>query len=286
MRTKLIATAVAGAALAGSIATGVGLAGANAGTNATAAKLTATSCKRTVEPIRVVSLNVKSNPLMSAGKVRADVDKAAKLGADVIMWQEIQPDYYKNIVRSENSTGGNGRWKHYFTGYAIPISIRVAGDSPWVVKDTGVRKMHNGMAKVSPHRYVTWLKVYNKQSRQTTILMNTHMVSGAWNGRYNRADDWRKKMWNIHFAKQSELIKDFSNRGYTVVYGGDFNRMEMGKFTARDSRITVHGIDKIGVVRTANDRIEKVTVRKTVGGFNSDHDAKRVSVRVSGCAAS
>jgi hypothetical protein len=286
MRTKLIATAVAGTALAASVATGVGLSGANAGTSTQAAQATTTSCKCTVDRDRVVSLNVKSNPLMSAYKVRADVDKAAKLGADVIMWQEIQPDYYKNIVRAENSTGGNGQWKHYLTGYAIPISIRVGGDSPWVVRDTGVKLMHGGLAKVSPNRYVTWIKAYNKQSRQTTIFMNTHMVSGAWNGKDNYRDDWRKKMWNIHFAKQSELIKDFSNRGYTVVYGGDFNRQEMAKFTARDSRITLHGIDKIGVVRTANDRIEEVTVRKTVGGFYSDHDAKRVSVRVSGCAAS
>ena len=44
-------------------------------------------------------------------------------------------------------------------------------------------------------------------------------------------------------------------------------------------------IDKIGVVRTGNDRIEEVTLRRTMGGFNSDHDAKQVAVRVSGCAS-
>jgi hypothetical protein len=277
MRTKLIATAATAAALTASVATGVGLA------TASAADRAAAGCNRTQDRDRVLSLNVKSNPLMSAAKVRADVDRAARLGVDVIMWQEISPRYYKDIVRAEDSTGGNGHWRHLLTGYEVPISIRVGGDSPWEVRSTGVRKMHGGLAKVSPNRYVTWVKAYNKRSHQTTVFMNTHMVSGAWNGVPNKADDWRKRMWNVHFDQQSALVKEFSDRGLTVVYGGDFNRRDMAKFHPRDSRISLHGIDRIGVVRTANDRIEKLVERRTVGGFNSDHDAKLVRVVVSGC---
>lgn len=244
----------------------------------------ASSCTRTNDRIRVVTLNVKSNPTMSADKVRSDIHRAAGLGADVIMWQEIQPDYYKRILRAERITApGKGQWVHLQTGYEVPISVRVGGDSPWVVEGQGARKMHDGKAKVSPNRYVTWVRLYNKKSHQTTVFANTHMVSGAWNGRPNPADAWRKRMWNVHFDTQRDLMQDFVRRGYTVVYGGDLNRAAMPSFGANDRPITLHGIDHLGLLRAPDDRVEELVERTTIGGFHSDHDAKRVRIVVSGC---
>ena len=98
MRTRLVATAVAVAALAASIATGFGLSAADAAPKkherlvvrqavaqpkpakakrTKPARPVASSCTRTRDTVRVVSLNVKSNPTMSAAKVRHDVHRAA-----------------------------------------------------------------------------------------------------------------------------------------------------------------------------------------------------------------
>jgi hypothetical protein len=78
-------------------------------------------------------------------------------------------------------------------------------------------------------------------------------------------------------------MQGFVAQGYTVVYGGDFNRIDLPSFGANDRPITLHGIDHLGLLKTPNDRVEEIIERSTVGGFNSDHDAKRVRVVVSGC---
>ena len=278
MRAKIgVLTAlvtVAGASLVG----GFGLVGGAVAADKQGA------CVPAEDQIRAVTLNVQALPLMPRDKVVADVDKAAGLGADVLMWQEIQPDYYKDAVRAEKlNDPKRGEWRTFQLDLAVPISVRLGGDSPWEYVSDGRKLMHGGREKVSPNRYISWVVLKDRSSGRKTVFMNTHMVSGAWNGKENTADPWRKEMWQQHRTEQTRVIDDFNAKGMSVVYGGDFNRQNVAPFSARDKQVVDTGIDHLGVVLAPGDTLPAVQKKQSVGGFNSDHPAKLMKATVSGC---
>lgn len=163
----------------------------------------------------VVSMNVKSNPVMSQDKVRHDVQRAAKTG-EIIGWQEIAPQRYKDAIR--NLKGFN----HFMPkGLETPISWKA---DKFKLLDSGVERMHGGLAKVSPHRQVAWVKLQDKETGKTIIHMNTHLVSGAFNSKVQRSDPWRKAMWARHIEKMGNLVEKFEKKGFPVTITGDFNR--------------------------------------------------------------
>ncbi|GAB3700685.1 hypothetical protein [Mariniluteicoccus flavus] len=142
--------------------------------------------------------------------------------------------------------------------------------------------MHGGKAPISPNRYISWVVLKDRASGRRTVFMNTHMVSGAWNATHDDTDPWRQARWNEHRTKQMARVEAFVKAGHSVVYGGDFNRQEMGKLHPRDEQVSPRGIDKVGVVLATGDQVEKVHARETVQ-LNSDHNAKVVKATLSGC---
>lgn len=214
----------------------------------------------------VVSMNVKSNPLMSQDKVRHDVQRAAKTG-EIIGWQEIGPERYKDAIR--NLKG----FEHFMPrGLETPISWK---KDQFKLLDSGVEKMHGGLAKVSPHRQVAWVKLQNKETGETIIHMNTHLVSGAWNSRVQRSDPWRKKMWNQHIEKMGNMVERFEKKGFPVTISGDFNRNQfkvLGDKVKYDSglragtrgRSTLDYIMHTGKLRKLSTRVDR--------NFASDHN--------------
>lgn len=232
-------------------------------------------CTKQAEVFRVASINIKSNPVMNKAKVLADVRKSAHLGADVIFRQEIAAKYpwYANSVKQVRITKkGRGQWVHFHLGTEAPITVREGGNSPWSVMRAGTKTLHKGLKKVSPHRVMTWVVAKHKRTGELTAFVNTHFVSGAWRAGSSH-HDWRQKMWNSSFKQMRAKIAAFHRQGISVVYGGDFNRNPMASFSKFDKRISLHGIDRIGFNRMAGESV-RVSKRVTVGGFNSDHDAK------------
>lgn len=230
---------------------------------------------------RVESINIKSNPLMSADKVRDDVSRAMAQGSDVVMMQEIAPKYYKDIVKAVKAPAGKGTWGIAALSVEVPILYRTGGDSPWTYVNSGYTKTHGGLAKVSPSRYYSWVVLENKYNHSRTAFVNTHMVSGAWTPGHT-AQQWRKDMWNKHFKAQAARMKAIADSGYSVVFGGDFNRNDFpDKFVWTQRWIAGNGIDKIGFIPAKTDGAVSIVTAKTVGGFHSDHDAKVVRFRVS-----
>lgn len=143
--------------------------------------------------------------------------------------------------------------------------------------------MHGGRAAVSPNRYLSWVVLKHRSSGRKTVFMNTHMVSGAWNGKDNTDDPWRKEMWLKHRAEQTKVINDFTAQGMSVVYGGDFNRQNVEPFSPRDKQVVDTGIDHLGVVLAPGDELAGVQTAQAIDGYNSDHKAKLMRVTVSGC---
>jgi hypothetical protein len=217
----------------------------------------------------VVSMNVKSNPLMSQDKVRHDVQRAAKTG-EIIGWQEIGPERYRDAIR--NLKG----FSHFMPrGLETPISWKT---SEFKLLDSGVERMHGGLAKVSPHRQVAWVKLQNKETGETVIHMNTHLVSGAWNSKVQRSDAWRKAMWNRHIEKMGRLVERFEKQGHPVTISGDFNRNHfkvLGDKVVYASGLhaDTHGKSTLDyVMHTRNSGLKKVSTRVD-RNYASDHNA-------------
>lgn len=217
----------------------------------------------------VVSMNVKSNPEMSQDKVVRDVRRAAKAG-DIIGWQEIAPERYRDAIRDLPG------FDHFMPkGLQTPISWK---SKEFKLLDSGVERMHGGQAGVSPHRTVAWVKLQNKETGETMIHMNTHLVSGAWNNEQTRSDPWRKAMWNRHMDKMGKLVERFEKKGHPVTITGDFNRNHFkvfGNKVAYDSgiRAGTHGSSTLDyVMHTRHESLEKVSNRVDTR-FNSDHNA-------------
>jgi len=217
----------------------------------------------------VVSMNVKSNPEMSQDKVVHDVRRAARSG-DIIGWQEIGPERYRQAIRDLPG------FDHFMPkGLQTPISWK---SKDWKLLDSGVERMHGGEAKISPNRNVAWVKLKNKETGETMIHMNTHLVSGAWNSKQQASDPWRKAMWNQHIEKMGRLIERFERQGHPVTITGDFNRNHFKAFgnqVAYDSNIHVgtHGGSTLDYVMHArNEALKKLSTRVD-DHFASDHNA-------------
>jgi endonuclease/exonuclease/phosphatase family metal-dependent hydrolase len=216
----------------------------------------------------VVSMNVMSNPEMSQAKVVHDVKRAAKTG-DIIGWQEIAPERYRDAIR--DLPGFN----HFMPkGLQTPISWR---SKEFKLLDSGVERMHGGKAGISPHRTVAWVKLQNKDTGETMIHMNTHLVSGAWNSKKQASDPWRQKMWKQHMEKMGNMIERFEKKGFPVTITGDFNRNHFkvfGNKVAYDSGIHAgtHGKSTLDyVMHLRHEALRKVSSRVD-DNFASDHN--------------
>jgi len=217
----------------------------------------------------VVSMNVKSNPEMPQAQVRHDVQRAAKTG-DIIGWQEIGPQRYKDAIR--DLKGFNTFMP---PGLQTPISWNT---DKFKLLDSGVKKMHGGLAGVSPHRQVAWVKLKNRETGQVMIHMNTHLVSGAWNSKQQPTDPWRQKMWRKHISQMKDMVERFEKQGFPVTISGDFNRNHfrvLGDQVKYDSGLhaNTHGRSTLDyVMHTPHRELQKLGTR-TDNRYHSDHNA-------------
>lgn len=223
---------------------------------------------------RTVNINVKSNPEMSQRRVEHDVKRAAEAGG-LIGWNEIGPERYFKAVKALGD-----EWGHYMPhdgGLHIPNPISWKKDV-WKKEDAGFLRTHGGKAKVSPNRYITWVKLKHRASGQEVVRINTHLVSGAWKPGHRPTTEWRREMWRTHIEKLHRVVDTFEKQGLTVIVGGDFNRDSfevLGKQVKYDNKLNVgtHGRSTLDyLMHTRSSHLRRVGGR-VQHGYESDHDA-------------
>lgn len=230
-----------------------------------------------------LNLNVKSNPVMSQKAVLHDIRKASH-EAGLIGWNEIGPARYFDAVRSLGPD-----WGHYMPkdgGLHIPNPISWK-KSVWQKEDAGFVRTHHGLAKVSPNRYITWVKLKHRASNQEVVRINTHLVSGAFSHGHRPTTEWRQHQWHVHMQKLEKLVHHFESQGLRVIVGGDFNRdsfQVLGKQVAYDNKLNVgtHGRSTYDyLMHTRHSGLKRVGGR-VQRGFASDHDAVVARYALSG----
>ncbi|MFO0599525.1 MAG: hypothetical protein U0228_29740 [Myxococcaceae bacterium] len=236
--------------------------------------MTVTSSRPHRFTFRTVNINVKSNPEMRQSAVLHDVRRAAQSGG-LIGWNEIGPERYFQAVKSLGPD-----WGHYMPrdgGLHIPNPISWK-KSVWQKEDAGFVRTHHGLAKVSPNRYITWVKLKHRASGKEIVRINTHLVSGAWSHGHRPTTAWRQHQWKVHMQKLDHLVQHFEKQGLQVIVGGDFNRDSfkvLGNHVAYDNKLNVgtHGRSTYDyLMHTTNGHLRRV-MAKVQGGYASDHDA-------------
>lgn len=221
-----------------------------------------------------VTFNVKSNPVMPQAAVVHDVKEAATQG-DLIGWNEIGPDRYFDAIKQLGPEWGHYMPRDGHLRIPNPISWK---KSEWKLEDEGFLRTHHGKERVSPNRYITWVKLKNRETGQSVIRVNTHLVSGAWNGRVEASDPWKQQMWKLHMEKLGKLVDRLEAQGCPVVIGGDFNRNHfkvMGDEVRYDSgtHTRTHGGATLDYVMSSRDPRLHATRTHVDRDTRSDHDA-------------
>ncbi|WP_338281020.1 endonuclease/exonuclease/phosphatase family protein [Corallococcus caeni] len=138
--------------------------------------------------------------------------------ADVIGWQEV------DTAEGHNKLEALEYYSHFRPGddrldarNSIAISWR---KNKFEKTGDGSRLTHGGEAGVTPSRFVNWVVLKNLATGAKLAFVNTHYISGAWNGEHPE----RQERWRTHNAVVREVVAELLGRGLPVVLVGDFNR--------------------------------------------------------------
>lgn len=243
---------------------------------------------------RLVTANIKSNPLMRQSYVDADI-AAVRLLGDVILWQEIAPQRYKDTLHTLMPNRA-----HVALGTEVPITYKPwqwrpateqelpdfsnAPDDlfPRGVTVTGAIRMHGARKRVTPVRYVTYAILTSVNGTGPIVVwMNTHMISGAWSNRHLLTREWRRARWREHFSKQQRLVTYFTSKGLTVIGGGDMNRGDsMPKFSFKQRWLAQGGIDHLYCIEPDGGTRVALNEMRSVPGLHTDHKPRVASLTV------
>jgi exonuclease III len=193
--------------------------------------------------------------------------------ADVIGWQEVDTamghnklealEYYDHFRPGDNRLDARN---------SIAISWR---KNKYVRTGGGSRLTHGGEAGVTPARFVNWVVLKNLVTGEKLAFINTHYISGAWNGDHPE----RQERWRIHNAVVREVVADLLATGLPVVLVGDFNR-HLSQDIPGMYHLPTAGVDgvpidqiyiRLGIGTGPADRLEK---------YGSDHFAYRATVEL------
>lgn len=220
---------------------------------------------------RLGTFNVQAVPVMDQGDVNEDTGKVRDY-ADIVVWQEIGPDRYKDSVAGlapEFRT-----FQPEGLGNTTPISWR---PDKFEVEARGVELLHESMSGVMAARGIVWVKLRLRGTRQRYVVVNTHYVPGAWGP---NGTSTRQTVWNIGNRRHKALIARFVRSDITVIGGGDFNKEGQVLGAGIEGRpvryLTDTGIDHLYVV--PNARLRLVHLWTEIYRANSDHNFKAAGV--------
>ncbi|NOJ91368.1 hypothetical protein D7W82_04210 [Corallococcus sp. CA049B] len=192
--------------------------------------------------------------------------------ADIIGWQEV------DTAEGHSKLGAMDAYAHFRPGddrldarNSIAISWR---KNKFEKTGDGSRLTHGGEAGVTPSRFVNWVVLKNLETGAKLAFINTHYISGAWNGEHPE----RQERWRTHNTVVREVVAELRGRGLPVVLVGDFNRA-----LSQD----IPGMNHLNTAGVSGVPIDQIYVTVGIGTgpaerlekYGSDHFAYTATVR-------
>lgn len=225
--------------------------------------------------MRLVTANIGRK--QNIQQTRADFETIRSLGG-IVGFQEIdeEPDpapehaFLRGVLGPKfNLVGADTR---------VPVAV----PKPYKVLASHTVFGTGGVKVWSPARYFVVaiierqglsdkLKALFKRNQEAFVVINTHYPAGAYHGtRPPAAKRELKKHWDEQFENHKKLVKKYVDRGYTVFWTGDVNRVDMPRVHPRERQVVTAGIDSISYVE---GKVKVKAFGKGSRKLYSDHDA-------------
>lgn len=229
----------------------------------------------------VVTANIGRKHLDQRQRAIRDVRHAVKSGGrflkPLVGWQEIgEGDDDGREPRWINEYFGKG-YRNVFekdkAAHRVPISV----PSEFTVVDSRSTPVHKGLGGVTPNRVINQVVLELAADPQLKfVFANTHYVAGAFNGKQDSHEAWRRRMWQRHFDKhRDEVLEHWRAKGLPVIWTGDVNRSPMPELLPRrEKRVFKRGIDQIAWVPGTNGTEISLKGTKTVDMHVDSHNAR------------
>lgn len=232
--------------------------------------------RTTLTPIDHVHLNIRAD--MAADRVRADVTEAFSTRPDTLVFNECTR-VTRAAIREHAKTLGYGVFIPKGAGDQLAVCWR-RDRFTLLLKKAVLAGL--GRRDVSPNRYVARVRLQDRATGKTVVVIGTHMVSSGWTGVWH-LEMWRRAHWHAHMAVMRRVVRRAVAANDLVIWSGDMNRPTWAfkgrlfprlRFSGTCSVVAstgpTHGktrFDYTGAV----SRVTKVTAKATTFDAHSDH---------------
>ena len=168
-------------------------------------------------------------------------------------------------------------FSNLFVGDKVAHHVPISVPDAFNVVGHRITRAHGGKGGVSPHRVITEAVLQLASDPQVQfVFANTHYVAGAYNGKNDPSEAWRRKMWKRHFQRQRDKVLQYWNaQGFPVIWTGDVNRSPMPSLVpGKEQRAFSRGIDQIGWLPGTNGTQIRLKRTTSVPMHVDGHDAR------------
>jgi hypothetical protein len=215
--------------------------------------------------------------------VRHAVTKGGRVAKPLVGWQEIgEGDNDGKEPRWINEHFGNG-FRNIFETHKAAHRVPMSIPTEFNIVDRRVTPVHDGLGGVSPNRVITEAVLELASDPQLRfVFVNTHYVAGAWNGKKDSHEAWRRRMWKRHFrSHRDDVLAHWHSQGYPVIWTGDVNRSPMPLLLpTHEKRAFNRGIDQIAWIPGTNGTEIRLTGTKTVPMHVDSHHARVAMMQI------
>ncbi|MFF2654327.1 hypothetical protein [Streptomyces sp. NPDC058045] len=214
--------------------------------------------------------------------VRHAVSHNGQLDKPLVGWQEIregdgdrlEPRYINRYFANAYQNA----YVHHAYAHRVPMSI----PREYTILKRRITKVHGGKSGVTPHRVITQALLERADTPGLRfVFANTHYVAGAWNGKHDSHEQWRRNMWQLHFRKhRDEVLTYWRARGYPVIWTGDVNRTSMPLLLPAEQRAFPHGLDQIAWTPGTNGTQILLKRTKTIPMHIDTHNARAAILHI------
>lgn len=180
-----------------------------------------------------------------------------------VAWQEMNDDDQANetaIRRDLFPAPQFTTWPNFDhrTGSLVPVTL----PSAWEVEDQWATKVSDGLALVSPDRYLTIRVAHHPNLDAPLAFASWQWVAGAKTTPGQPHEDYRRAALADGFSGVRVELRDLQRDGITTVYAADTNWPGCPRLLPGDHRVTQQGLDANGYVQGHGNHAATLDVRR------------------------
>jgi hypothetical protein len=228
----------------------------------------------------VVTANIGRDRLGERERAIRDVRHAVTvdggLAEPLVGWQEIGEGDDDGREAAFIRKHFGAAFRNPFVGDGVAHRVPMSVPRAYNIVERRVTRTHEGRSGVTPHRVITEAVLELAADPQLRfVFANTHYVAGAWNGKDDPSEAWRREKWQEHFRRhRDDVLGHWHAKGYPVVWTGDVNRTPLPLLKPGEKRAFSGGIDQIAWLPGSNGTELRLNRTATVPMHVDGHDAR------------